>query len=92
MSETMNRVFWPAQGQGPMETEMTKEERLTTLELLKQLRHENPKAGKAEINRLFRAEVLNDEALQAEVIKYWFDAERPWIDAERRRLLNRKSN
>jgi hypothetical protein len=23
MSETMNRVFWPAQGQGPMETNVT---------------------------------------------------------------------
>jgi hypothetical protein len=71
---------------------MTKEEQPTALELLKQLRDENPRASKAEIKKLFHAEVINDEAFRAEVIKYWIDAERPWIDAERRRLLNLKSN
>jgi hypothetical protein len=54
---------------------MSKQEKQTALDLLKDLMDENPLASEKEIQRLFNAASRGNADMEAEIIKSVFDAE-----------------
>ena len=63
---------------------MSKEEKQTALDLLKDLIEENPLASEKEIARLFNVASRGNADMEAEIVKSVFDAEYPSLVAARK--------